>query len=73
MNMMKYDGRPVLRENFITDNGHIILDVHNLNILEPMKFEQEINNMPGVVSNGLFAMRKADILLIADENNIKVY
>jgi len=73
MNMMKYDGRPVLRENFITDNGHIILDVHNLNILEPIKFEQEINNMPGVISNGLFAMRKADILLVADENNIKVY
>ena len=73
INMMGLDGRPVLRENFITDNGHIILDIHNLNILEPIKLEQEINNMPGVISDGLFAMRKADILLVADENNIKVY
>ena len=68
--MVKLGGRPVLRENFITDNGNIILDIHNLQISEPLKLEQAINNMPGVVANGIFAMRPANKLIIANNNGI---
>jgi ribose 5-phosphate isomerase A len=64
-------GRPVYRNDFITDNGNIILDVHGLEILEPMALEQKINNIPGVVTNGLFAMRGADNLLISGDDGIK--
>jgi ribose 5-phosphate isomerase A len=60
--MVKLGGAPVYREGFITDNGNIILDVWNLKILDPVKMEQTLNNIPGVVTNGLFAMRKADML-----------
>ena len=62
--MVKLGGQPVWRENFITDNHNLILDVHNLDILDPIKLEQIINNITGVVSNGLFAMRPADVVLI---------
>lgn len=60
--LVKLGGAPVYREGFITDNGNIILDVWNLKILDPVKMEQTLNNIPGVVTNGLFAMRKADML-----------
>ena len=69
--MIKLGGRPVYRNDFITDNGNIILDVHGLEILEPMALEQKINNIPGVVTNGLFAMRSADNLLISGDDGIK--
>ena len=72
MEMIKLGGRPILRENFITDNGNIILDVHDLEINEPIKLEKFLNNIPGVVTNGLFAIRCADKLLIADDKNIEV-
>ena len=72
MEMIKLGGRPVLRENFITDNGNIILDVHGLEINEPIKLEEFLNNIPGVVTNGLFAIRSADNLLIANGKNIDV-
>jgi ribose 5-phosphate isomerase A len=72
MEMIKLGGRPVLRENFITDNGNIILDVHDLEINEPIKLEEFLNNIPGVVTNGLFAIRSADKLLIANGKNIDV-
>ncbi len=62
--MVKFGGKPVLREGFTTDNGNIILDVHNLEILEPMKLEQEINMLPGVVTVGIFAHRPADVLIL---------
>ena len=68
--MVKLGGRPVLRENFVTDNGNIILDIHNLQISEPLKLEQAINNMPGVVANGIFAMRPANKLIIAKNDGI---
>ena len=71
LEMIKLGGRPVYRNNFITDNGNIILDVHGLEILEPMALEQKINNIPGVVTNGLFAMRGADSLLISGDDGIK--
>ena len=71
LEMIKLGGRPVYRNDFITDNGNIILDVHGLEILEPMALEQKINNIPGVVTNGLFAMRGADNLLISSDDGIK--
>ncbi|HXK55802.1 MAG TPA: ribose-5-phosphate isomerase RpiA [Gammaproteobacteria bacterium] len=69
--LVKMGGTPVWRDNFITDNGNVILDVHNLRILEPAKMEQEINNIAGVVTNGLFALRPADILLLGTENGVE--
>jgi ribose 5-phosphate isomerase A len=71
LEIIKLGGRPVYRNDFITDNGNIILDVHGLEILEPMALEQKINNIPGVVTNGLFAMRGADNLLISGDDGIK--
>jgi ribose 5-phosphate isomerase A len=65
-------GQPVLREGFVTDNGNIILDVHNLTILNPSELEQELNQITGVVTNGLFARRSADVLLIADDKGVRV-
>ena len=72
LEMIKLGGRPVYRENFVTDNGNIILDIHDLEISEPLTLEQTINNIPGVVTNGLFAMRPADNLLISNGDEIKV-
>jgi len=68
----KLGGRPILREGFTTDNGNIILDVHNLDILKPVELEQELNKLAGVVTNGLFAQRPADVLLIASDSGVKV-
>ena len=72
LEIIKLGGRPVYRENFVTDNGNIILDIYNLEISEPLTLEQAINNIPGVVTNGLFAMRPADNLLISNGDEIKV-
>lgn len=58
-------GQPIYREGFITDNGNIILDVHNLKITDPISMEQQINQIPGVVCNGLFALRGANVTLIS--------
>lgn len=63
--LVKIGGSPVYREGFITDNGNIILDVHHLEILEPLKLETTIKCITGVVDNGLFAKRHADIILMA--------
>jgi len=68
----KLGGQPILREGFTTDNGNIILDVHNLDILKPVELEQELNKLAGVVTNGLFAQRPADVLLIASNSGVKV-
>lgn len=64
-------GRPALREGFTTDNGNVILDVHNLRILDPAKLESEINDIPGVVTCGIFAKRPADVLLLAGDAGVK--
>lgn len=69
--LVKLGGSPVYREGFVTDNHNIILDVFNLTIMEPIKLEQQINNIVGVVCNGLFAARPADLLLLADENGVQ--
>ena len=64
-------GSPVLREGFTTDNGNIILDVHNLQIMEPVKMETEINQIPGVVTVGIFAERPADVLILGGADGVK--
>ncbi len=69
--LVKLGGQPVLREGFTTDNGNVILDVHNMEIMEPTKLEQDLNNIPGIVSNGLFALRPADVLLLATKDGVK--
>jgi ribose 5-phosphate isomerase A len=68
--MVKLGGQPVWRENFITDNHNVILDVHNLDIIDPIKLEQIINNITGVVTVGIFAMRPADVVLIGKGNEV---
>jgi ribose 5-phosphate isomerase A len=70
LEVIKMGGRPVLRENFTTDNGNIILDVHNFIIPEPLKLEKKINNIPGVVTNGIFALNHADLLLSAGDSGV---
>ena len=69
--IVKLGGEPVLRQGFTTDNGNIILDVHNWEIMEPAKLEQELNNITGIVTNGLFAMRPADVLLLGTKDGVK--
>jgi len=64
-------GNPVVRENFVTDNGNVILDIHNLDITEPVKLETELNNIVGIVTNGLFACRPADVLLLGTPNGLQ--
>lgn len=64
-------GNPAYRLDFVTDNGNVILDVHNLNISQPGEVEQKINNIPGVVTNGLFSHRKADRLIVAGADGLK--
>ncbi len=64
-------GQPVWREGVVTDNGNLILDVYNLEILDPVALETEINQLPGVVTVGLFARRPADILLVAGESGVR--
>lgn len=69
--LVKLGGQPVWRENFITDNGNLILDVHNLEIMGPVKLENEINAMAGVVTVGLFANRPADVLILGTPEGAK--
>lgn len=69
--IIKFDGRPVYREHFITDNGNIILDVHGWTIAEPLKLESELNNIVGVVSCGLFARKSADLVLVGSSKGVR--
>jgi ribose 5-phosphate isomerase A len=64
-------GQPVLRRGFTTDNGNVILDVHGMQILNPVELETELNQLTGVVTNGLFARQGADILLLGTDNGIR--
>ena len=70
--LVKLGGQPKLRD-FTTDNGNLILDVHNLTISDPVDFEAKVNQIVGVVTNGLFAARPADILLLATAEGVKTY
>src|SRR5690242_6831467 len=64
-------GQPVLRRGFTTDNGNVILDVHGMQILNPVELETELNQLTGVVTNGLFARQGADILLLGTDNGVR--
>lgn len=69
--LVKLGGQPALREGFKTDNGNLIIDVAGLKILEPAELERRINNIVGVVSNGLFAQRGADLLLLGTPQGVE--
>ncbi|MNN83933.1 Ribose-5-phosphate isomerase A [compost metagenome] len=69
--LVKLGGDPVYREGVVTDNGNIILDVHNLQITNPVELESQINAIVGVVTNGLFAARPADLLLLGTSEGVK--
>lgn len=64
-------GQPEWREGFVTDNGNAILDVHNLDLVDPVAREQEINNLPGVVTCGLFARRPADVVIVGSAGGLR--
>ena len=70
--IVKLGGDPVYRQGVITDNGNVILDVHNLKILNPVELERTLNNIVGVVTSGLFAMRGADVVLTGSEEGVQV-
>ncbi len=69
--VLKRGGQPVLRENFMTDNGNLILDIYNLQILDPVALEAEFNNIVGVVTVGLFARQPADVLLLGTADGVR--
>ena len=69
--LVKLGGDPVYREGVVTDNGNIILDVYNMKIMNPKELEEQINAIVGVVTNGLFAMRGADVLLVGTPEGVK--
>ena len=71
--LVKLGGQPKLREGFTTDNGNVILDVHNLQIMNPVELETTLNQMAGVVTNGLFARRAADVLLLGTPEGVKTF
>lgn len=70
--LVKLGGDPVYREGFVTDNGNQILDVYNMKILNPKELEEKINNITGVVTNGLFAIRPADLLFVGSSSGVEV-
>jgi len=69
--LVRLGGHPVLREKFTTDNGNIILDVHGLKILNPTELEMDLNHITGVVTNGLFAKRGANMLILGTNNGVR--
>jgi len=69
--IVKLGGDPVYREGVVTDNGNIIIDVHNMDISQPIRIEEQLNNIVGVVTNGLFARRRADLLLLGTKDGVK--
>jgi ribose 5-phosphate isomerase A len=71
--LVKLGGHPELREHFTTDNGNIILDVEDLRILNPAEMEAKINNIAGTVTNGLFARRGADVILVGTNQGVKTF
>ena len=69
--LVKLGGQPALRQGFTTDNGNVILDVHNLEILKPLELESSLNQIAGVVTSGLFARRGADVLLLGSAKGVQ--
>jgi ribose 5-phosphate isomerase A len=68
--ILKLGGTPVYRQGFVTDDGNIIIDVHNLKIMQPTELEQQLNNIVGIVTNGIFAKRPADTVLLATPQGV---
>lgn len=68
----RFGGEPVLRNGFVTDNGNLIIDIHNLEISDPVGLENELNSIVGIVTNGLFAARKADVFLCGSQAGVEV-
>lgn len=71
--IVQLGGDPVYRENYVTDNGNVILDVYNLKIYEPKILEEKLKNIVGIVENGIFAKRTADIVLVGSENDVSKF
>ena len=71
--LVKLGGTPEWRADFLTDNGNLILDVHNLDISEPVALESEINQIPGVVCNGIFARRRADLVIVGTDSGVQEF
>ena len=71
--LAKLGGTPVLREGFVTDNGNVIIDVNGLQIVDPVDLESRINQIVGVVTNGLFARRPADVCLLGTESGVRTF
>ena len=67
------EGQPEFRNEFITDNGNIILDVHNLSIIDPPELEKKLNNIPGIVSNGIFASNAANVILVGKKDEVLTF
>jgi ribose 5-phosphate isomerase A len=70
--LVKLGGDPEYRQGVVTDNGNVILDVHNLSIVDPKKLEADINAIVGVVTNGLFAQRGADTLILGTKSDVRI-
>ena len=66
-------GHPVVRKNFVSDHGHKIIDIHNLSLGEPAAMEQRLNSIPGIITNGIFANRKADTLIVGTSSGLKIF
>ncbi len=71
--LVKLGGDPNYRQGFVTDNGNVILDVYNLKMLSPVSLEEKLNNIVGIIANGIFAVRPADVLLLATSNAIEKF
>ena len=71
--LARFGGEPRLREGFVTDNGNLILDVHGLAITDPAALESELDHVVGIVTNGLFARRGADVLLLSGPEGVKTF
>jgi ribose 5-phosphate isomerase A len=69
--LARLGGTPKLREGFVTDNGNVIIDVHGLALADPIAFEATVNGIVGVVTNGLFAARGADVLLLGTPDGVR--
>lgn len=69
--LVRLGGKPELRQGVTTDNGNLIIDVHGLSIAEPITLEREINDIPGVVTNGIFALHRADVLLLGGASGVR--
>ena len=70
--LMKMGGKPIFRNGFISDNGNQIIDIHNLPLDIPYELEVKLNNIPGVVENGIFANRKADVIICSKDSSIEI-